>query len=295
MLLPCEDNCLRRIAQDRPSFRVARYENLPLDIERAITAVIEREVELIRRLDSLKRDLEVRYDFSPYAAFKSVDKYTEGAINQCNLTQFLRAQGYYATEREVLSIIRRMDTSCAAAVSYSDFADFMRGHGSAELASSYTPSSSCCANRASSAGRNGSSSPVKIDSPTKPRSSSCNRTSPLKKKSISTIERPCSPKKACCTACEIRCSPHSCIGACCRDCLCRPVPRICCECPCRLYHVCRPDSCLCRCRLYPCQHPSCSCICRPVCRPCGPALCSGKEYELVRALNDIIREERDLE
>ena len=67
ILLPCEDNCLRRMAQERRAYRVARYENLPLDIERAMAAIFDREIELIRRLDLLKRELEVRYDFSPYA------------------------------------------------------------------------------------------------------------------------------------------------------------------------------------------------------------------------------------
>ena len=120
-------------------------------------------MELIRRLDLLKREVEVRYDFSPYAAFKTVDRYQEGKINSANLTQFLRAQGYYASEREILSIIRRMDTSCAAAVSYSDFADFMRGHGSSDLAASMGTYSSTNA-RSHSAGKNGSSSPKKFTS-----------------------------------------------------------------------------------------------------------------------------------
>jgi hypothetical protein len=73
ILLPCEDNCLRQITLDRHACRVARYENLPLDIERGISGVLEREIELLRRLDTLKRELEIRYDFSPYAAFKTVD------------------------------------------------------------------------------------------------------------------------------------------------------------------------------------------------------------------------------
>ena len=90
ILLPCEDNCLRRMAQDRPSFRVARYENLPMDIERGIIAIIEREVDILRRLDLLKRELEVRYDFSPYAAFKAIDRCCEGSINKHNLNTFLR-------------------------------------------------------------------------------------------------------------------------------------------------------------------------------------------------------------
>ena len=90
ILLPCEDNCLRRIAQDRPSLRVARYENLPLDIERGIISIIEREVQLLRKLDLLKRELEVRYDFSFYAAFKAIDKRCEGTVNRFNLNNFLR-------------------------------------------------------------------------------------------------------------------------------------------------------------------------------------------------------------
>ena len=37
-------------------------------------------------------------------------------------------------------------------------------------------------------------------------------------------------------------------------------------------------------------------VCDPICRPlCAPTLSSSNEYELVKALYDIIREERDLE
>ena len=180
MVLPCEDNVLRGIAQDRPSYRVARYENLPLDIERAIAGIIEREVELLRRLDLLKRELEIRYDFSPYAAFKTIDRYTEGTLTVCNITQFLRSQAYYPSEREVLSIIRRMDTSCAAKVSYSDFADFTRGHGSSDFSAHQSfcesPSKSKSL-RSHSAGRNGQSLKKKSldNSLSKARSSSCVR------------------------------------------------------------------------------------------------------------------------
>ena len=57
MILPCEDNLLRNITLDRPSRRVGRYDHLPRDIEIAITAVIEKEIDLQRRLEILKRDL----------------------------------------------------------------------------------------------------------------------------------------------------------------------------------------------------------------------------------------------
>lgn len=57
MILPCEDNLLRNITLDRPSRRVDRYMFLPRDIELCATAIIEKEIELQRRLEILKRDL----------------------------------------------------------------------------------------------------------------------------------------------------------------------------------------------------------------------------------------------
>jgi Ca2+-binding EF-hand superfamily protein len=156
ILLPCEDNCLRRLAQDRRAYRVARYENLPLDIERSITAIIEREIELIRRLDLLKRELEVRFDFTPYASFKTIDRYGEGFINVNNLSIFLRSNGFYPTDREIKAIIRRIDTSSISKINYSDFADFLRAHGSADLSSS----NSSTLSRSASAGGRHSSRPL---------------------------------------------------------------------------------------------------------------------------------------
>jgi Ca2+-binding EF-hand superfamily protein len=246
-----------------------------------VSAIIEREVELTRRLDLLKRDLEVRHDFTPFAAFKSIDRHSEGAINSRNLTHFMSAQGYYPTEKETLNIIRRMDTSCAAAVSYNDFADYLRGHGSAEACSPLP--------RSSSVERTRSPSKLEIESPK--RSSSANRTSPVKRRSSGASA--CKPvivkKKLCCDVCTIKCYPASCIGDCCDDCVCYPYVRP---------SLCWPYySPYCRTYIPYCAPVRCSspvrCI-SPV-RRSGLPLCSGQEYDLVRALHDIIKEERDLE
>jgi EF-hand domain pair len=126
MVLPCEDNLLRNFVQDRPTFRVGRYEYLPRDIERGLSEIIERELTLLRKLEILKSDLEVRHDFSIYAAYRVIDRYNEGAINTFNLSSFLKNNGYHATEKELLCIIRRIDTDGDAKISYIEFADFMR-------------------------------------------------------------------------------------------------------------------------------------------------------------------------
>lgn len=136
MLLPCEDNILRRLAQERPSYKVGRYDYLPRDIENSLTAVLERELDLHRRLEILKGELEVRYDYSTYAAFKSIDRHNEGSVNTYNLGVFLKNNGYYATEREILAIIRRIDTDGDAKLSYSEFSDFLRSSENRALAES---------------------------------------------------------------------------------------------------------------------------------------------------------------
>ena len=126
MLLPCTDNLLRNISLDRPSHRVGRFDNLPRDIELALLEIIEKEIDLQRRQDILKRDLELRYDFSTLSAFRSVDKYNDGRIDTFNLGSFLRSCGHYATETELLAIVRRIDTDGDARLSYPEFAEFLR-------------------------------------------------------------------------------------------------------------------------------------------------------------------------
>lgn len=124
--MPCEDNLLRNITLDRPSRYVGRYDSLPFDIEKALLDIFEQEVSLQRRLDILKGDLECRYDFSAYASYRSVDKYNDGRISTLNLGSFLRSCGHYATERELLTIIRRIDTDGDASLSYAEFSEFLR-------------------------------------------------------------------------------------------------------------------------------------------------------------------------
>ena len=126
MLLPCEDNLLRNITLDRPSRRCGRFDMLPRDIELAMTSVIEKEVDLQRRLEILKRECEVQYDYSPYAAFRSIDRYNSGRLDTVNIGSFLRQNGHYASELELLAIVRRVDTDGDANIVYSEFAEFVR-------------------------------------------------------------------------------------------------------------------------------------------------------------------------
>lgn len=171
MFLPCEDNFLRNVTLDRPSGRVGRYDHLPRDIELAITAVIEGEIDLQRRLEGLKREMELQYDYSPFAAFRSVDRYNSGRIDSVNTGSFLRQNGHYASEMELLAIVRRMDTDGDATVNYNEFAEFVRRGSAGGAGASMARSSPA---RASSANRTNTSPLKSRGSPA--RQSSANRT-----------------------------------------------------------------------------------------------------------------------
>jgi len=58
---------------------------LPRDIELCLASVIEREIDMQRRIDVLKRDLVCRFDYTPLAAYRSVDRYNVGRIDTVNL------------------------------------------------------------------------------------------------------------------------------------------------------------------------------------------------------------------
>lgn len=205
MVLPCEDNLLRNITLDRPSYRVGRYEYLPRDIELAMVEVIQREIDLQRRLDSLKRDLEVRYDFTSLGAYRSVDRYNDGRIDTYNLGTFLRQQGHFASERELLSIIRRIDTDGDARLSYSEFAEYLRSGGSPSVIVEPRVGRSISPSRRDPVLTR--TSPLKTRSPVRPstsrhvsfatpvRRSSPVRTSPVRQSPIRTSVRYSSPSR----------------------------------------------------------------------------------------------------
>jgi Ca2+-binding EF-hand superfamily protein len=118
---------LRRNTSERYAYRVGRYDNLPRGVERELANLLELELSQQRKKDVLRLELEARYDYSTYSAFKGVDKYNDGHITTFNLGLFLRNNGHFAQERELLAIIRRIDTDGDAKISYSEFCDFIRG------------------------------------------------------------------------------------------------------------------------------------------------------------------------
>ena len=56
-------------------------------------------------------DLERRPDYSPIAVYRSVDRHNDSRLDKINLDVFFRNLNLFLSEREVLALIRRIDTS----------------------------------------------------------------------------------------------------------------------------------------------------------------------------------------
>ena len=199
MLLPCEDNCLRSVTLDRPAMRVGRFDTLPCEIERAVVDIIEKELALQRQLECMKRDLENRCDYTMHKAFRSIDRHNTGFITNCNLSTFLKCQGVYALDSELVQIIRRIDTNGDGKLTYGEFADFIRSQA--------LPAR--CA------------SPVRVCSPCRPASSPV-RCSPVRCSPVRCSPVRCSPVRYCPPP-VVRCSPVRCSPVRCSPVRCSPV------------------------------------------------------------------------
>lgn len=108
------------------SYRVSRFDTLPLTIEHELTALLMKEISFMRRVEDIKADLARRYDYGTYSSFRTVDRLNEAFINIDNLRTILKFHNYYLTDRELLAIIRRIDTDGDAKISYGEFSDFMK-------------------------------------------------------------------------------------------------------------------------------------------------------------------------
>lgn len=75
-------------------------------------------------MNCLVKELCAQPDYSPYAAFRTVDRYNEGSIHMNNLQDFFRGFGNYLTEQETFAVVRRIDTDGDARLNFEEFADF---------------------------------------------------------------------------------------------------------------------------------------------------------------------------
>lgn len=86
MLLPCEDNQLAITVEARPPMpALGKYKKLTDIQECAITCIIDKELELVRKVNGMKQNLERSPEYSARATFQIIDERNCGNLNLTNL------------------------------------------------------------------------------------------------------------------------------------------------------------------------------------------------------------------
>lgn len=80
-----------------------------------------------------KFELLSRFDYSQYATFRTIDRFNDGFIDSHNLSTFFKNNGHYATQSELLAIIRRIDTDGDAKLSYTEFIEYLNTGSSSSI------------------------------------------------------------------------------------------------------------------------------------------------------------------
>jgi hypothetical protein len=68
----------------------------------------------------------LRYDFTTAGAFDTVDTLREGGLNHRNIQSFLKINGFYATESELVAIVRRLDIDADSRITFEEFIESTR-------------------------------------------------------------------------------------------------------------------------------------------------------------------------
>jgi hypothetical protein len=95
-------------------------------VERAMSQLIFKEVNLHLKAENMKRSLESSYDFSVKAAFKAIDDWNYNFIDKQNLKRFLRSMGHLASKQEIVAILRRLDLDGDAKINLQEFGEAIK-------------------------------------------------------------------------------------------------------------------------------------------------------------------------
>jgi len=121
MLLPCDHPSLRAAATQRPNVYINKFDYLTLDIEKDLTTLILKEIELHKKSEKLKQEIESQPEFSGEALYKTIDDWGYGFIDTRNLKSFFRKNKGNPSDEELVAIIRRLDLDADSKLNKEEF------------------------------------------------------------------------------------------------------------------------------------------------------------------------------
>ena len=95
-----------------------------------MAALIAKEIEFLQVSQQMRKELQSRFDFSTYACFSAIvnaeTSSDRSRVVESALGKYLVKNGYYATERELRAIMRRLDVDLDGKVLYSDLSEYIK-------------------------------------------------------------------------------------------------------------------------------------------------------------------------
>jgi len=104
-------------------------------VERDLTELLEREIRWHSKMEIRKQEMSRRYDWSASASFNAIDSIRLGYVEHRHIADFLKRNGHYATESELIAIVRRLDVDADQRITFDEWAEAIRP-------SSFSPQSS---------------------------------------------------------------------------------------------------------------------------------------------------------
>jgi len=137
-VLPQNNTTWKGIANGRGSYFVGRNELLPIEVEDALSRLLERELQLYKDMEVDKEVLAERYDFNVLDAFRSIDIDRYGYVDYEALRIFFDRNREVAYTQDIEGVVRRFDRDGDDRISYSEFREGILPNIPAHRSSNYT-------------------------------------------------------------------------------------------------------------------------------------------------------------
>jgi Ca2+-binding EF-hand superfamily protein len=137
-VLPKTDSSLRHRATRRDAYSLDEDERLPYDVEYGLVRLLEEELKSLQRTESLKRLLNLSYDYTSGRAFNALDYDAKNFLIPEDLADFSDDLGRPLDDKQIDAILRRLDLDLDGRVSYSEFLNGF-SYPSADLPSPRSP------------------------------------------------------------------------------------------------------------------------------------------------------------
>lgn len=123
IVLPRTNTVLREICTQRSSYYVAADEILPYEVELGLAKILDKEINLSRKVELLKEDLVSRYDFDLRAVYELIVEAGAGRADFDAFYSFLSKNSIAVIEKDILALLRRIDADRDGRLTYTEFSD----------------------------------------------------------------------------------------------------------------------------------------------------------------------------